>query len=115
MKKLIAVLIVGLVGMITAYAEKNSPWKEIQAVEIPSSITIYEGTTRTGNPKCWIELEDMKIPVSVGNAEKFKAGKVKLELVKWYNESTQKYKYTTRQKKGSKSTESKNLNLMGIF
>lgn len=119
MKKFILVLIVGLVSSMGLIARENSPWREVQVVEIPQSVTIYTGVTKSGNPKAWIDLPEIgKVPVSPKSAEKFKSGLVKLELVKWYNDNTKKYRYSTRQVKGSASTSnggSKDIDLGRVF
>lgn len=116
MKKFITLLIVGLMGMSLAIARENSPWREVQVAELPQNTTIYEGMTRTGNPKYWIKIEGVKISVAPTNAAKFKEGQVRLEVVKWYNDNTKAYKYSTRQVKGtSTKKESKNINLSGVF
>ena len=117
MKKFVVMLVVGLISIVGLCAPKNSPWREIQTVEIPSSVEVHFGTTKSGNTKAWIELEEIgNVSVSPKSAEKFKAGKVKLELVKWYNDITKKYRYSTRQIKGSAShKEDKNIDLGRIF
>lgn len=119
MRKFIVALTLGLVSAVGLFAQKNSPWREVQCVEIPSTVTIHTGTTKSGNPKAWIELPEIgKVSVSPKSAEKFQRGEVKLELVKWYRDDTKAYKYSTRQKKGSKvssSSGSKDVNLNGVF
>lgn len=117
MKKFVVMLIVGLISIVGLSARENSPWREIQTVEIPSSTEIHTGVTKSGNPKAWIEIEGIgNVSVSSKSAEKFKAGQVKLELVKWYNDTTKKYRYSTRQVKGtSSSKESKNIDLGRVF
>lgn len=117
MKKFIVMLIVGLISIVGLSARENSPWREIQTVEIPSTTEIHFGVTKSGNPKAWIELPEVgNVSVSPKSAEKFKAGEVKLELVKWYNDTTKKYRYSTRQIKGSASSkEDKNIDLGRIF
>lgn len=116
MKKFIVMLIVGLISIVGLQARENSPWREIQSVEIPSGTTINHGTTRGGNPKCWIVVEGINVSVSPTSAEKFEKGEVRLELVKWFNDTTKTYKYSTRQVKGSSTKkESKNINLNGVF
>ena len=118
MKKFIVMLIVGLISTVGLCAPKNSPWKEIQSVEIPAGTTINHGTTRSGNPKAWIVIEGINVSVSPKSAEKFEAGEVKLELVKWQNTETKAYKYSTRQVKDSKvssSKENKNIDLGRVF
>lgn len=117
MKKFVLALIVGLMSVVGLSARENSPWKEIQSVEIPKTVEIHEGVTRSGNNKYWIEVEGIKVSVAPTNVSKFQKGEVRLELVKWYNDTTKAYKYSTRQMKGSSSTkkESKNINLNGVF
>lgn len=118
MKKLAIALIVGLMSVMGLSARENSPWKEIQCVEIPAGTTINHGTTRSGNPKAWIVIEGINVSVSPKSAEKFEAGEVRLELVKWQNTETKKFKYSTRQVKSSKvssSKEDKNIDLGRVF
>lgn len=112
-------LIVGLISIVGLSARENSPWREIQTVEIPAGTTINHGTTRGGNPKAWIVIGgNVNVSVSPKSAEKFEAGEVRLELVKWYRDDTKAYKYSTRQVKSSKvssSKESKNIDLGRVF
>lgn len=117
MKKFVVMLVVGLISIVGLSARENSPWREIQTVEIPNSVEVHFGTTKSGNPKAWIELPEVgNVSVSPKSAEKFKAGEVKLELVKWYNDTTKKYRYSTRQIKGTSShKEDKNIDLGRIF
>lgn len=116
MKKFVALLIVGLISIVGLFARENSPWREIQTVEIPQTVEIHEGVTRSGNNKFWIEIEGVKVSIAPTNVSKFQKGEVKLELVKWYNDSTKAYKYSTRQVKGSSAKkESKNIDLVRVF
>lgn len=117
MKKLAIALIVGLMSVVGLSARENSPWREIQTVEIPAGTTINHGTTRGGNPKAWIVIDgNVNVSVSPKSAEKFEAGEVRLELVKWQNTETKAYKYSTRQIKGSSTKkESKNIDLGRVF
>lgn len=118
MKKFIVMLAVGLASIVGLSARENSPWREIQVVEIPSNVEIHEGTTRTGKAKFWIEVEGVKVTVAPTNASKFQNGEAKLELVKWQNTETKAYKYSTRQKKdGTSATKSasKNIDLGRVF
>lgn len=118
MKKFIVMLAVGLASIVGLSARENSPWREVQAVEIPNNVEIHEGTTKTGKAKFWIEVEGVKVNVAPTNASKFQKGEVKLELVKWQNTETKAYKYSTRQKKdGTSATKSssKDINLNGVF
>ena len=118
MKKFVVMLIVGLISIVGLSARENSPWREIQTVEIPKTVEIHEGVTRSGNNKYWIEVEDIKVSISPTNVSKFQKGEVKLELVKWYRDDTKEYKYSTRQVKSSKvssSKEDKNIDLGRAF
>lgn len=119
MKRFIVVLIVGLISIVGLCAPKNSPWKEIQTVEIPAGTPINHGTTRGGNPKAWIVIDgNVNVSVSPKSAEKFEAGEVRLELVKWQHSETKAFKYSTRQirtSSASSSKESKNIDLGKVF
>ena len=117
MKKFIVMLIAGLMSIVGLSARENSPWKEIQCVEIPAGTTINHGTTKSGNPKAWIVIDGINVSVSPKSAEKFEAGQIKLELVKWQNTETKKFRYSTRQvKSGSTTTNAdKNINLSTVF
>ena len=117
MKKVIALVLLSIIT-VGLFARENSPWREVQAVELPRTVEIHEGVTKSGNNKYWIEVEGIKVSVAPTNVSKFQKGEVKLELVKWYNDSTKAYKYSTRQVKGSKSATSKgskDINLSGVF
>lgn len=116
MKRFIISLLCGVICVLSG--AKDSPWKEIQTVILPQSVTIYEGVTRSGNAKYWIEIENIKVSVAPTNVSKFQRGEVKLELVKWQNIETKKFKYSTRQVKSSGSStrkEEKNIDLTSLF
>lgn len=105
-----------LISLVGFSQKKDSPWREIQTVEIPNTVEIHEGVTRSGNNKYWIEVEGIKVSIAPTNVSKFQKEEVKLELVKWYRDDTKEYKYSTRQVKGSSTKkESKNINLSGVF
>lgn len=118
MKRFIICLIVGLCAIFSAYAQeskKQSDWEEVQTVIIPTGQTINEGVTKSGNPKYWFEFEEIgKVSVSPSSALKYKSGEVSLILVKWYNGTTNKYRYSVRQNGGAKK-EVKNVDLVGLF
>lgn len=116
MKKIVLMLMLSLISLVGFSQKKDSPWREIQTVEIPQTVEIHEGVTRSGNNKYWIEVEGIKVTIAPTNVSKFQKEEVKLELVKWYRDDTKEYKYSTRQVKGSSSKkESKNINLSGVF
>jgi hypothetical protein len=93
-----------------AQEKKASEWKEINSTEIPYNIEIHTGFTRNNNPKYWIEIQGIKVTISENNYNKFINKEVKLVLVEWYNPTTDKYKYTTRQAEKVKSNNKLNIN-----
>lgn len=103
--------LLGIMFLPTAGAQeiKKSEWIEQTVVEIPYTVEINEGVTRNGNPKYWIEIENTNVVVSEGNYKKFINKEVKLVLVEWYNPTTDKYKYTTRQADKAKSNNKLNI------
>lgn len=88
--------------------KKKSDWQEVSVVEIPYDVEIHTGVTRNNNPKYWIEIQGTNIVVSENNYNKFINKEVKLVLVEWYNPTTNKYKYTTRQADKAKSNNKLN-------
>lgn len=94
---------------VNAQTQQKSEWVEQNTIEIPYSVEINKGVTKNGNPKYWIDIEDISVSVSAGNYEKFIKKEIVLVLVEWYNPTTGKYKYTTRQK--AKANIVKKLNL----
>lgn len=116
MKKILVILAVVVCGINTMVAQekKESPWKEVQVVEIPAGQTIHEGITKNGNPKFWFEFGEIKVNVSPGSAAKYKANTTTLLLVKWQHSETGKYKYSTRQKSAAKKS-TPNVDLTNLF
>lgn len=126
MKKIlvIAVALMSVVNTVVAQNElptrivelpdTSSPWKEVQAVEIPAGQTIRAGVTKNGNPKFWFEFGELKVTVSPGNAAKYKVNQATLLLVKWQHSETGKYKYSTRQKSVAKKA-TPNVDLNNLF
>ena len=92
---------------------KSSEWVEVQSVIIPINTPIYYRFTDNGNIKYFLKLDKIgNVNVSKSNAEKFLAGEIQLELVKWQNKlESNKFKYTVRQYKPSQS----NIDLHNIF
>lgn len=114
MRKILVILVVILgINFAAAQEKKESPWKEIQVVEIPQGQRIYEGVTKNGNPKYWFEFGELKVNVSPGSAIKYKEGATKLLLIKWQHKDTGKYKYSIRQKeRAKKNTPNVDLNIL---
>lgn len=121
MKKIFAIVVVAMATVfscVTANAQekKESPWVEIQQVDIPAGQDIQEGVTRNGNPKFWFDFPNIgKVTVSEGNAKKYKEGTTVLVLVKWQNKETGKFKYSTRQKYGRTAKVTPNVDLNNLF
>ena len=108
------ILFLALLFACTLAFANESKWVEMQCIDIPAGATVHESTGRPGNTKYWFEFDLIgKISISSSSAEKYKAGKVTLQLVKWYNKETKEYRYTIRQKKDHKET--KNIDLLTIF
>lgn len=99
---------------VEGQTKQESPWKEIQVVEIPSGQTLHEGLTKNGNPKYWFDFKGLQVTVSPGNATKYKTNEVTLVLVKWQHKDTGNYKYSTRQKDKPKS-EPVNIDITTLF
>lgn len=116
MKKIliITVTLMSVVNTVVAQQKQDSPWKEVQVVEIPHGQRIYEGVTKSGNPKYWLEFGELKVSVSPGSAVKYKANQVTLLLVKWQHSESGKYKYSTRQKSTAKKI-TPNIDLNNLF
>lgn len=116
MRKILVILAVILgVNFAVAQQTKNeSPWAEIQVVEIPAGQPIHAGVTSKGNPKYWFTFGDLDITVSRSNATKYKSGEITLLLVKWQHKNTGKYKYSIRQKERAKKN-TPNVDLNSLF
>ena len=115
MRKILVILAVILgINFAAAQEKKESPWAEIQTVEIPQGQRIYEGITKNGNPKYWFEFGELKVNVSPGSAIKYKEGATKLLLIKWQHKDTGKYKYSIRQKERAKKN-TPNVDLNNLF
>ena len=121
MKKIFAIVVVAVATMVSginsnAQEKKESPWVEIQVVDIPFEAVIHEGVTRNNNPKFWFEFPNIgNVTISEGNAKKFKAREVTIVLVKWENKETGKFKYSTRQKNGRTAKVTPNVDLNTLF
>ena len=116
MKKLlvIAAALMSVINTVVAQQKQESPWKEVQVVEIPSGQTLHEGLTKNGNPKFWFEFGEIKVTVSPGSAAKYKDNTTTLLLVKWQHQESGKIKYSTRQKSVAKNN-TPNIDLNNLF
>lgn len=116
MKKILVIVValMSVVNTVVAQQKQDSPWKEVQVVEIPAGQTVHEGVTKNGNPKFWFEFGELKVNVSPSSAAKYKANTTTLLLVKWQHSETGKYKYSTRQKSVAKKS-TPNVDLTNLF
>lgn len=121
MKKIFAIMVVAMATVFScvtsnAQEKKESPWVEVQQVDIPAGQDIQEGVTKNGNPKFWFEFSGIgNVTVSPGNATKYINGETVLILVKWQHKDTGKFKYTTRQKNGRTAKVTPDVNLETLF
>lgn len=121
MKKIFAFIVVAMATMVSGInsnaqeVKKESPWVEVQVVDIPFGQTVFAGVTKNGNPKAWFEFGDLKVMVSPNNGAKYSKKEVELVLVKWQHKETGKFKYTTRQKYGRQAKVVPNVNLDNLF
>ena len=121
MKKIFAIMVVAMATMVSginsnAQEKKESPWVEVQQVDIPAGQDIQEGVTKSGNPKFWFDFPSIgKVTVSASSAAKYKRGETDLVLVKWENKETGKFKYSIRQKYGRTAKVTPNIDLNNLF
>ena len=122
MKKLLFVLIGLLVAGAVAGAQTSKQTAKesakttiLQTVVVPDGATIYEGTTRGGNPKFWVTLKlgDQTVDVTVSEslAAKHKAGTAKIEIVKRKDNTTGRISYSSRTLGGRTSKPTTDINL----
>jgi hypothetical protein len=117
-KHCIVIFLIWILGFICVFSnaqtpestQKKSEWIENATIDIPYNIEINKGVTKSNNPKYSIDIEDITVYVSPSNYEKFIKKEVVLVLVEWYNPTTGKYKYTTRQKAKTQLVKKLNLN-----
>lgn len=120
MKKIFAIMVVAMATMVSginsnAQEREDSPWVEVQRVDIPAGHTVHEGVTKSGNPKYWFEFTSIgKVTVYQGSAKKYKSGEATLVLIKWQHKENGSYKYSIRQKSKVRSN-APNVDLNTIF
>ena len=112
MKKILVILAVVVCGINTMVAQekKESPWKEVQVVEIPAGQTIHCRITSKGNPYYYFDFSGLQVGVTANNKTKYESNQVTLLLVKWQNQETLKFRYSTKQKSAAKNTPNVDLN-----
>jgi len=122
MKKIFAIVVVAMATLFSCVianaqeVKKESPWVEVQVVDIPFGQTVFTGVTKNGNPKAWFEFGELKVSISPNNANRYTKQELELVLVKWqHKEDTTKVKYTTRQKNGRKASTTPNVDITKLF
>ena len=89
--------------------QPEKEWVETVAVELPEGLEVFSGITYNNNVKYWFEIDGIKVFISPTNKEHYINETATILLVEWYNKSTDRYKYTTRQKKQPKQPKRINL------
>ena len=115
MKKIL-VIAVALMSVVTVAAQQKqeSPWKEVQVVEIPAGLPISTRITSKGNPYYYFDFKGLQVGVSANNKAKYETGQVTLLLVKWQHQETLKFRYSTRQKRVEKK-DTPDVDITKIF
>lgn len=108
------VIAVGYFAIPTANAQstqstQKTEWVEVNSAKLPEGLEIFSGITRNGNSKYWVEIQGIKVYISETNKEHYINNTKTILLVEWYNESLNRYKYTTRQLKEQKPSQRLNL------
>lgn len=113
--KSIAMVILGIIFAVAFCAtpanaqstptQTEKEWVETVNVVLPPGLEVFSGITSGGNPKYWVEIEGIKVFLSPINKEHYINNTCTILLVEWYNKYTNTYKYTTRQKKESKTNK----------
>lgn len=116
MKKILVILAVVVCGINTMVAQekKESPWKEVQVVEIPSGQPIHSRVTSKGNTYYYFDFSGLQVGVTTNNKIKYESNQVTLLLVKWQHQETLKFRYSTRQKRAEKK-DTPNVDLTNLF
>lgn len=116
MKKIlvIAMALMSVVNTVVAQQKQDSPWKEVQVVEIPARQCIFTRITSKGNPYYYFDFNGLQVGVSANNKAKYESNQVTLLLVKWQHKETLKFRYSTRQKSVAKKS-TPNVDLNNLF
>lgn len=115
MKKILVILAVALgINVAVAQQKPDSPWKEVQVVEIPAGHPIHCRITSNGNPYYYFEFSGLQVGVTANNKTKYEANQATLLLVKWQHQETLKFRYSTRQKAAAKKN-TPNVDLNSLF
>ena len=97
MKKIILTIVFAIIGVMCGAQTKTSTKVVTDSLTfMPNEVQIYEGVTRNGNPKWWIELPTetgvKKVTLSQSHVT---SGRL-LALVERYDPETGKYSYSVK-------------------
>lgn len=109
MKRFSIIILLTLISFLTFAQKEKSIWEVTNIVELTTEQTIHEKTTKNGNTKYYLLIENVEITVSETNAKKYKNKEINLVIVEWKDQHNN-YRYTTRQKKQQKQNIKLNLN-----
>ena len=99
------ILVILFVIFCNSIIAKSTEWVELQTIVLPEDTIINYTYKDDGSIKYFIVVEGITVNISKSNAQKFIRGECKLELVKWYNKVTNKYKYSIRQYNNNKNID----------
>ena len=96
MKKIFLTIAISLLCMM---AGAQTPKKVVtdSVTFMPTEVTIYDGVTKNGNPKWWIEIPtESGKPKKVTLSESHVTSDRLLALIERYDETTGKYSYSVK-------------------
>jgi hypothetical protein len=97
MKKIFLTIAISLLCMMAGAQEKTKKVVTDSVTFMPTEVTIYEGVTKNGNPKWWIELPtESGKPKKVTLSESHVTSDRLLALIERYDETTGKYSYSVK-------------------
>ncbi len=106
MKKILITLAVALTMGISAFAQTTKVVTDSVAFH-PSSVQILKGTTKTGNPKFWIELPTENGVRKVSLTESHATSGRLLALIERKDTATGRYTYSIKFAEPRKSSSGK--------
>jgi hypothetical protein len=97
MKKIFLTIAISLLCLVAGAQEKTRKVVTDSVTFMPAEVTIYDGVTKYGNPKWWIEIpaEDGKTKKVTLSESHVTSGRL-LALIERYDETTGKYSYSVK-------------------
>lgn len=97
MRKIFLIIVISLLCMMAGAQEKNRKVVTDSVTFMPTEVTIYDGVTKNGNPKWWIEIPTGSgKPKKVTLSESHVTSDRLLALIERYDETTGKYSYSVK-------------------